>query len=107
MPIEREKAPRKGDIQREFLTVIKEGIGVHETRRIAERTGWTRRRVTQTRSGLQEAGKLERNTPEATTLIRHTQAATVLPLIEDYRSMGLSIPEIQFAVKIEKGVELS
>lgn len=107
MSTEREKTPREGTARNTFVRVIEGGIGVHETRKIAELTGWTRRKVAQTRSDVQAAGMLERTTPELTTLTRHTQAATILSLIEEYRRMGLSIPEIQFAVQLEKETELS
>lgn len=90
-----------------FKAITEDNIPIWNTRAIAIKTGLPRKQVTTARSNLREDGLLPKPTKELTMLTKHTQAATVFPLVEEYRKLGLSLGEIQFAVKTEKGIELS
>lgn len=90
-----------------FKAITEHNVPISDTRAIAEESGLTTRQVTIARANLRGAGYLPKPTPELTRLTRHTHAATVFPLVKEYREMGLSPREIQLAVKTEKGIELS
>lgn len=104
----RVRIPQEGTARFTVFKVITENIApIWDTRTIAKESGLTTRQVTIARSNLRGADYLPKPTPELTRLTQHTQAATVFPLVKEYREMGLSPREIQLAVKIEKGISLS
>lgn len=104
----RTRSPIEGTARSKVFKVITEGRApISDTRAIAKESGLTTKQVTIARANLRGAGYLPRPTPELTRLTRHTHAATVFPLVKEYREMGLSPREIQLAVKTEKGTELS
>ncbi len=90
-----------------FKAITEQKIPVWETRQIARIAGLTVRETTVARANLRSGGYLPKPDSELTRLTQHTQAATVLPLVKEYRGMGLSPLEIQLAVRREKGNELS
>ena len=90
-----------------FKAITEEGIPVWNTKELAIRAGLTVRQTTVARANLRNDGYLPKPDSELTWLTQHTQAATVLPLVKEYREMGLSPLEIQFAVRREKRKELS
>lgn len=104
----RTRVPIEGTARSKVYKVITEGLTpIWDTRAIAKESGLTVRQVTIARANLRGADYLPRPTPELTKLTQHTHAATVFPLVKEYREMGLSLQEIQLAVKTEKGKELS
>lgn len=104
----RTRTPIEGTARAKVFKVITQGEApIWDTRAIAEKAGLTTRQVTITRANLRGAGYLPKPTPELTMLTQHTHAATIFPLVKEYREMGLSPREIQLAVKIEKDRDLS
>lgn len=104
----RTRVPIEGTARSKVFKVITEGkVPIWDTRAIAEESGLTTRQVTIARANLRGAGYLPKPTPELTRLTQHTHAATIFPLVKEYRKMGLSPREIQLAVKTEKEKELS
>lgn len=102
------RTPKEGtDRFKVFKAIAEDNIPISDTRAIARETGLSRKKVTAARSNLREDGYLPKPTKELTRLTQHIQAATVFPLVKEYREIGLSLREIQLAVKIEKGTELS
>lgn len=103
----RVRAPKEGSARSKvFKAITEDNISIWDTRTIARETGLQRKQVTAARSNLREDGLLPKPTKELTRLTQHTQAATVFPLVQEHREIGLSLWEIQFAVKSEKGIDL-
>lgn len=104
----RARIPQEGTKRSKvFKAITEQNIPVWETRQIARIVGLTVRETAVARANLRSDGYLPKPDSELTRLTQHTQAATVLPLVKEYREMGLSPLEIQFAVRKEKGKELS
>ena len=102
------RVPIEGTARSKVYKVITEGKApIWDTRAIAEESGLTVRQATIARSNLRGAGYLPKPTPELTRLTQHAHAATIFPLVKEYRNMGLAPREIQLAVMMEKGIELS
>lgn len=102
------RTPKEGSNRFKVLRAITEqGIPVWDTRAIVRATELSRIQVTAARSNLRLDGRLPKPTEELTWLTQHSQAAEVFPLVKEYREMGLSLRQIQFAVKKEKGIMLS
>ena len=104
----RARIPKEGTVRHKVFLAIKEGkTPIHDTGAIARATGLEVEQVTITRANLRGAGYLPKPTPELTRQTMHTSAATVFPLVKEYREMGLSQREIKLAVKLEKETDLS
>lgn len=105
---EQPRIPQEGtDRYKVFIAITEEKAPVSDVRALAEVTGISTRRVTIARVGLRQGNYIPKPDPELTRLTQHTQAATTLPLVREYREMGLSNGEVQFAIKIETDKELS
>lgn len=104
----RPRVPKEGTGRYKVYNAVTElNAPIWDTRAIAEVTGLSTKKVTIYRANLRGAGYLPKPTPELTRLTQHTHAATILPLVKEYREIGLSPREIQLAVKQEKEKELS
>lgn len=101
------RIPQEGTNAYRVLMTIQKGTPEWDTRTIAQHTGLRHKLVANARNNLRRDGYLPRPTPELIQQTRSQASAKVFPLIQEYRDMGFSPREIQFAVKLEKKTELS
>ena len=84
------RLPQEGSARlKVYRAIIEDNVPVWDTKALTSKTGLQRKQVTAARSNLREDGLLPKPTKELTKLTQHTQAATVFPLVKEYREMGL------------------